>query len=114
MMEFIRKATFIYFKPKDDNMGLTSCMINTISKLGDKDEEFSGYRLRLSNDKQYKNWYEFSQNYEAASIDEINVMLSKIREICKGVELVFAVEKIEAEEGQLYAPKIPVDPSLLK
>lgn len=113
-MEFIRKATFIYFKPKDDNMGLTFPMINEVSKLGDVEGEFSGYRIRLSRDSEYENWYEFENHNKAASIDEINAIISKIREICKGVELVFAVEKIDAEEGQLFAPPKPVDPSLLK
>lgn len=95
MINLVTAGTTIYFKPKDDNMGLTFNMINDISNLGSEDGEFSGYYLHLSDDREHGNWYKFEQISESLSVDKINVIVSKIREICKGVDLIFSAHTVE-------------------
>lgn len=94
MLEIISHGTSIFFRPKDENKGLTFSMLNNIARLGAEDAELSGYRLYLVSEitDEHANWFVFEQSYKSCTIEEIKSVVNKLREVCDGIELMFAAQ----------------------
>ncbi len=97
MIEWIKEATYIYFRGKDQ--GVTIEMLKQIGALGgaedcDKKEHYGhGFRITLSQHEKYEYWYLLYVENRQASLEEVGYLLRGIVRICKGIEIELAVEQ---------------------
>lgn len=97
--EFVDESTNIGFWPKDDNVGISRNMLLRIKELSKAHE----YDFRCED---ITNWTYYTWTTKRVSPNsEIKEIVDGIREICKGIELIF---KIENTVSQNYFPSANV------
>lgn len=95
--EIVDKSTRIDFWPKDDNVGISRNMLLRIKELSEAHE----YDFRCEH---ITNWTYYTWTHERVSPhSEIKEIVDGIREICKGIELIFKIENMVSQNHSPFA-----------
>lgn len=92
MMLMVTEATHITFYPKDNNIGISCNMLFRIRELS----EIHGYTMHMDYDCTYYTW----TSDRVSPDSEVRQMVEGIRDICKGIAIVFEVTNTVRSEKQ--------------